>query len=98
MKGKNLRASSIEKEPVVALVERGGRVRSTHIRDVNAKTLRPILNEQIHRATHVMTDQHAVYPSATRAFAQHSYVNHTLGEYVRGDAYTNTVHSYFAIL
>ena len=25
-------------------------------------------------------------------------VNHTLNEYVRGDAYTNTVESYFAIL
>ncbi|MFI4933855.1 MAG: IS1595 family transposase [Caulobacterales bacterium] len=98
MKGKNFRASSIEKEPVVALVERGGRVRSTHVGDVNIKTLRPILTEQIHKATHVMTDQHAVYPSATRGFAQHSYVNHGLDEYVRGDVSTNTVESYFAIL
>ena len=98
MKGKTFRSQSVEKEPIVSLVERGGRVRSTHIRDVNIKTLRPILLEQIHAASHVMTDQHAVYPAATRAFAQHSYVNHGLDEYVRGDVSTNTVESYFAIL
>ncbi len=31
------------KEPVFALVERGGRGRSQHVGDVTAKTLRPIL-------------------------------------------------------
>ena len=33
-----------------------------------------------------------------RDFARHEAVNHGIGEYVRGDAHTNTVESYFAIL
>ena len=88
----------VMKEPVVALVERGGRVRSQHVRDVNSKTLRPILLEQIDAASHVMTDTARMYPHIGTHFAQHSMVNHTINEYVRGDAYTNTVESYFAIL
>jgi len=87
-----------QKEAVVALVERGGRVRSEHVRDVNAKTLRPILMEQIHASSHLMTDQARIYPAVGRKFAAHSSVNHSLEEYVRGDAHTNTVESYFAIL
>lgn len=88
----------VMKEPVVALVERGGRVRSQHVRDVNSKTLRPILQEQINAASHVVTDTARMYPAIGKGFAKHSMVNHTLNEYVRGDAYTNTVESYFAIL
>ena len=33
-----------------------------------------------------------------RDFAGHEVVNHGIEEYVRGDAHTNTVESYFAIL
>jgi transposase-like protein len=88
----------VAKEPVVALVERGGKVRSRHVKDVNSKTLRPILEEQIDYASHLVTDTARMYPSIGGRFAQHSMVNHTLNEYVRGEAYTNTVESYFAIL
>jgi transposase-like protein len=87
------------KEAVVALVERDGKVRSDHVVSVNAKTLKPILAAQIEAATHVMTDEAAVYPAVTGGFAGHSTVNHSIGEYVRGGGFihTNTVESYFAI-
>ena len=87
------------KEAVVALVERDGRVRSHHVASVNAKTLRPILTAQIEAATHVMTDEAAVYPAVTGGFAGHSTVNHSIEEYVRGGGFihTNTVEGYFSI-
>lgn len=31
-------------------------------------------------------------------FESHEVVNHGIGEYVRGDAYTNTIEGYFSIL
>ena len=31
-------------------------------------------------------------------FARHGVVNHGIGEYVRGDAHTNTIEGYFSIL
>lgn len=89
---------SSDKEPVVALVERNGRVRSTHTRDVNSKTLRTILYSQLDTQSVLMTDGHRSYPAIGTAFAGHHAVDHSMGEYVRGFAHTNTIESYFAIL
>ncbi|MGH6985458.1 MAG: IS1595 family transposase [Caulobacteraceae bacterium] len=92
------RATIYDKEPVVALVERGGRVRSFHMPDVHSSNLRSTLTAQIHADTHVMTDQWRGYSTLDRHFAAHSAVNHSIGEYVRGATSTNTVEGYFSIL
>lgn len=86
------------KEAVFSLVERGGHVRSHHVPEVTAKTLRPILAAQIDGATLVMTDEGAVAKRLGRDFERHESVNHSLGEYVRGGAHTNTIENYFSIL
>ncbi len=44
------------KSKVLALVERGGKVRSTRVSAVNAATLRPILDAQLSVDAKVMTD------------------------------------------
>ena len=88
---------AVGKEPVLSLVERGGKVRSRHVANVGAKTLRPVLTEQIDKASRLMTDESAVYSAAGREFAEHGSVNHSIGEYVRGDIHTNTVEGYFSI-
>ncbi len=88
-----------KKEPVVALVERDGSVRSFHVESVNAKTLRPILVTQIDRASFLMTDESSVYTKTGREFKGHGTVNHSIKEYVRGSFYhSNTVENYFSIL
>ncbi|QEX23794.1 DDE transposase [Hypericibacter adhaerens] len=86
------------KEIVLSLVEREGRVRSHHIPEVNAKTLRPILVAQIDRKSFLMTDEAGQYYHPGKEFAKHETVNHGAGEYVRGDAHSNTVENYFSIL
>jgi transposase-like protein len=98
-KAKNRKNHIPPKEPVVALVEREGRVRSYHVANVDGENLRPILKEQIDKATHVMTDDSTVYPPITGEFAGHSTVNHSIEEYVRcgGFIHTNTIENYFSI-
>jgi len=86
------------KEAVFALVERGGRVRSHHVPAVNAKTLRPILTAQLSGKTLVMTDEGAAMKLVGSEFERHESVNHSIGEYVRGDAHTNTIEGYFSIM
>ena len=86
------------KEIAFALVERDGRVRSQQVPRVNIKTLRPILVAQIDKKSTLMTDDAGQYRHMHRDFAQHETVNHGIEEYVRGDAHTNTVESYFALL
>ncbi len=88
---------AVGKEAAFSLVERGGRVRSFHVPKVNAKTLKPILKAQISASSRVMTDEAGVYGQLGRDFAEHETVNHSIGEYVRGDAHTNTAENYFSI-
>ena len=88
-----------KKEPVVALVERDGKVRSFHVEAVSSSTLAPILYTQIDRASYLMTDESSVYTKAGREFSGHGTVNHSIKEYVRGSFYhSNTVEGYFSIL
>lgn len=86
------------KEIAFSLVERGGKVRSFHVPKVNAKTLRPILVQQISRKTSLMTDGAGQYRHMGEEFDRHEMVNHEINEYVRGDVHTNTVEGYFSIL
>src|ERR1700726_3133434 len=86
------------KEAVFSLVERKGRVRSHHIPKVNAKNLAPILEAQLHGATVVYTDEGATSKGLGRLYEKHESVNHSIGEYVRGDVHTNTIEGYFSIL
>jgi transposase-like protein len=98
-KARNRKGKVPSKEAIVALVERDGRVRSHHVAEVTAKTLRPILKAQLDRGSYVMTDEGTVYPPITREFSGHGTVNHSIEEYVRGGFWhTNTVESYFSIL
>ena len=49
------------KTPVVALVERDGRVRSKPVVRVNAKTLKGAIRENVHRDSRIMTDEWPAY-------------------------------------
>jgi transposase-like protein len=93
---KHLGTGGVGKEAVFSLVERGGSVRSFHVPAVNSQTLRPILKAQIDDASSVMTDEGATAKHLGGEFEHHSSVNHSIGEYVRGDAHTNTIESYFS--
>jgi hypothetical protein len=75
------------KEAVFSLVERGGKVRSKHVPAVSAETLRPILTAQLDKASFLMTDGEGQYRLLGSMFAKHETVNHSIGEYVRGEAY-----------
>jgi hypothetical protein len=63
---------------------------------VSIKNLGPILNEQLHAATNVMSDGGGARVGSM--FASHQTVNHSIGEYVRGDVHTNTIEGYFSVL
>jgi transposase-like protein len=95
-KARNARGYA-HKHAVVSLVERGGKVRSQHVNDVNAATLRPILKAQIDPASWLMTDESSVYRSIGKEFKYHFTVEHGAGEYVRGSAHTNTLEGFFSI-
>jgi transposase-like protein len=97
-KRKHKGTGGVGKQAVYSLVERKGRVRSHHVPAVNAKNLAPILEAQLHGATVVYTDEGATSKSLGRLYEKHDSVNHSAGEYARGDVHTNTIEGYFSIL
>ena len=99
-KRKHAGRGPIGKMAVVSLVERDGATQSFHVANVTAKTLKPVLQKHMDAASHLMTDDSAVYPPLAGHFASHATVNHSAGEYVRtgGFHHTNTAESHFALL
>jgi len=87
-----------QKLAVVALVQRDGDARSFPISKVNSRNMSGLLNKQVSKKVHLMTDDSVIYPKLGKRFNRHSTVNHSIEEYVRGDVYTNTVENYFSIL
>ncbi len=87
-----------DKIPVMALVERGGKVRSFKVPNVTGDTLKGAIREHVDRSAKLMTDGHLSYKGLDKEFAGHEAVNHHADEYVRGEAHTNTVEGYFSLL
>jgi hypothetical protein len=49
------------KAPVLSLVERDGRVRSFHVHDVTAQTLKPIIVAHVNKATCLLHRSHFAF-------------------------------------
>ena len=92
-----LKSGGNQKRTVVALVERGGRVRSFHIRIANVQQVRDILVQNASRKSKLYTDESRLYTTTGREFAEHHTVNHSSKEYVRGDVHTNTIENTFSV-
>ncbi|HEX9656658.1 MAG TPA: IS1595 family transposase [Bacteroidota bacterium] len=86
------------KTPVVALVQRNGKVRSFVVPTVTASTLKETLLANVHPKSHLVTDELDGYKKIGKEFASHQTVKHGDYEYVRGDVTTNTVEGYFGLL
>jgi transposase-like protein len=84
--------------PVLSLVERDGAVRSFHVPNVQAETLRSVIAAHVSRDSHFRTDELHAYKNIGWNFASHESVKHSADEYVRGDAHTNTIEGFFSIL
>ncbi|HEX3164267.1 MAG TPA: transposase, partial [Pseudolabrys sp.] len=64
-------------------------------RKISGKTIRQVVAKQASRKSALMTDDGGEYSVIGKEFARHESVVHSAGEYVRGDAHSNTVESYF---
>ncbi|HZL32269.1 MAG TPA: IS1595 family transposase [Pseudolabrys sp.] len=85
------------KRAIVALVERGGRVRSFHPATADGESVTAIVLENIKRESRLHTDESRLYMSPGAQFAAHETVTHSHKEYVRGDVHTNTIEGVFSI-
>ncbi len=83
------------KRVILALVERGGPVRSFHIDRASRPEISDAMFYNVHAKTKVYTDGANHYRFMPTSL--HSTVDHSKGEYVRGKVHTNTVEGVFSI-
>lgn len=95
------RGRGCDKPAVFAMVARDGCVRAQVMADVNGKNLKTAMREHIDPLARMVTDQLNPYVHANQELnfqGGHESVNHSAGEYVRGDVHTNTVEGFFSLL
>lgn len=96
------RQSSGFRNVIVALVERGGKVRTFHVSGATVNEVIPIVEANVAKETAIMTDGARLYRDRLGDFASHDRVKHHKKEYVRHEEgrpviHTNTVESYFGV-
>jgi transposase-like protein len=94
---KSGKSGGAQKRTVVALVERGGSVRSFHVERATKKGVREILVRNADRKSILYTDESKLYTTIGKEYASHETVNHSAKEYVRGVVHTNTIENVFSV-
>ena len=88
---------TVGKAPIFALVERGGKLMGMNVPTVTGENLKGIIRDHVAPDARIMTDEHGAYIGLDRDFVSHEAVSHSQGEYVRGDAHTNTIEGAFGL-
>jgi len=89
---------TVGKTAVVAMRERGGRMKAMPVADADMATLHTKIHQNVEVGSTLHTDEAAVYRGLNGLFFDHETVNHSEGEYVRDDVTTNGVESVFAVM
>ena len=92
-------AGAQDKTPVVAIKERGSRqVKAKVTERVSSILLQRMVQETVEEGAMVYTDQNAGYKGLVKKNYGHESVNHSAGEYIKGQARTNGVESFWSML
>ncbi|MFZ0332601.1 MAG: IS1595 family transposase [Candidatus Acidiferrales bacterium] len=94
------------KTPVVAIVQRKGKVVAKTLPDATGSSILPVVRRHVVPESVIYTDEYAVYQGlhtmqqddgSPMGFC-HGTVCHSSGEYVRGDAHVNSVEGFWMLI
>jgi transposase-like protein len=94
------------KTPVVAIVQRGGKVLAKAVPDVSGATILPMIRDHVVPGSVIYTDEFASYDGIKTmkteddepANFQHHTIRHKEGVYVRGHVHTNSVEGFWMLV
>ena len=89
--------SNKDKQPVLGMVERGGKLVAKLVEDTKVETLTPEIINTVKLSASVFTDEWLGYKGLQRIY-DHSFVKHNMGEYVQGRIHTNTIEGFWSLL
>ncbi len=90
----NAGRGAVGKTPVIDARERKGKTIAKPIDKPNRETARQIASETVQPGSVIYTDESGIYNDLPFA---HDTVNHSIGEYVRGEVHTNSMESVWAV-
>lgn len=85
-----------DKTPVMGILQRGGKVRTSVVENRKKKTLQAEIHEHVEAGSALYTDFLLSYEGLEGKYA-HQVVNHAV-EYVNGNAHTNGLENYWSLL
>jgi transposase-like protein len=85
-----------EKQAVLGMIARHGRLEVKPVRSTGKKVLVPIVEDRVSKDATVVTDEWGAYKSLDKEY-RHEVVNHKAEEWVRGEAHTNTIENAWSL-
>ncbi len=85
-----------DKEIVFGMIERGGKVRASHVGTRTKKELQAIVREQVAAGSAIFSDELKSYDGLDDTY-QHGVINHAV-EYVNGNIHTNGMENFWSLL
>lgn len=82
------------KTAVMGLLQRDGKAK---LEVIGNRSFKQIVLDNVDRSATVYTDAHLGYELLSQDFASHEAVNHSIQEYKRGLAYTNSIEGFFSL-
>ncbi len=95
-KREHLGRGTVGKQPVLGMVQRGGKVKAHPIDTPDRITLHDAIEDSVEPGSTIYTDGATAY--AGLPGYPHYAVAHSIGEYVREQAHTNGIESFWAVL
>ena len=83
------------KTVVMGMMERGGDIMTVVVPDIKRASLHPQVLENVEEGSTVYTDALWSYRGLDKMGYEHEIVNHSKGEYVRGEAHVNGIEGYW---
>ena len=89
--------STKDKVPVFGTLERGGNIKAGKVENVQSKTLKRAIKENVEKGSKIMTDEWIGYKDLSDHFI-HEFISHSQEEYRRGDCHVNTIEGFWSLL
>jgi transposase-like protein len=87
-----------DKQPVVGVLEREGRIKLQVVDKAQGKTLKPIIEQTVDKGATIVTDGFGGYAGLNKIFREHKILNKEKEEYAHGQYHTNTIEGFWTLL
>jgi transposase-like protein len=87
-----------DKQPVIGLLERDGRIKLQVVDKAHGKTIKPIIEQTVSKDATLVTDGFGGYAGLSKIFREHQILNKDQQEYARDKYHTNTIEGFWTLL